>query len=146
MATSSQAFATIQALRGLLILRAGLTGVPVYTAHPGAKLPPEAITMLNFDATQEWAALGRGSREEGFRIACSVYKSLPGASETVVQELQDRVAAIVAEVEAQIKSDVTLGGNVRTSKVAEMRAEQGFGANERWCEVTFEIECAVRIT
>lgn len=145
MTTTSRAIATMRALKTQLEARAGLAGVPVYTADPGALLPLEAIVMLGFDASQEWAAIGRSAKDETFRIPCSVYKALPGASETVVQEVQDRVAAIIAEIETQLRGDPTINGNVRVAAVVEEVLAQGFGDESRKAEATFQIECAARI-
>lgn len=144
MATSSQAFATMRALKTQLEDRAGLAGVSIYTAHPGKNLPKRAITMLGFDATQNWAALGRHSRDEEFRISCSVYCELPGASEAVVQDLQDDANAIVSEVEKQLRDDPEINSTVRQSSLVEMEGNQGFDTEGRWCEVTFQIEARSR--
>lgn len=143
--STSKAFAAMQALATQLRARAGLTGVEVRTAHPGAKLPTEAIVMLSFDGDQRWAALGKGSREETFLIPTSIYVSKPGATETVAKACQDRVVALFAEVENQLRTDPSINSTVRVGAIRNPVAEQGYGDRDRWCEVMFQVECNVRI-
>lgn len=155
MATTSRAFAAMRAFKALLDADPTLIAaeVVVFTARPGAQqggehLPDQAIVMYGWDADQEWAALGRESREERFEIPCSCVVTRDGASEAVVQEVQDAITVIIAAIETALRpqdTGVSLSGTVRTAEFADAKAHQGFNDKSRWCEIEFTIRCAVRL-
>lgn len=142
---TSQVNAFLIAFRALLEARPGLSGVGVFTAHPGDDLPPEAIVVDRVTTDQSWAALGRQRREEGFTVFVVLHIEKAGAGEAVATDARERVYAIKAEVEDALRADPSVGGTVRVADYARDELRQGTGDSVRWAQLEAQIGAAVRI-
>jgi hypothetical protein len=129
----------------LLAAAPALEGIAVWEAHPGDDLPKEAIVLLNADGDQEWAALGRHSREETFVIRGSVFVVQDGATHEAIRTAITRAHTIAKNVADVVIADPTLGGAVRVAEFKAQRIDGGANVKSRWSEATFEVACGVRI-
>ena len=144
MATS-KVNAFLLALKALLEARAGLSGVGVFTAHPGDELPPEAIVVDRVTTDQSWAALGRQRREEGFTTYLVLHIEKAGAGEAIATDARERVYSIKAEVEDALRADPSVSGTVRVADYARDELRQGTGDRGRWAQLEAQIDAKVRI-
>jgi hypothetical protein len=57
----------------------------------------------------------------------------PGAGEPAIKVARDRAAAILAEIEAQLRDDPTVDGTIRVAQIGRRTGEEGeFGAAFDW--------------
>lgn len=98
-----------------LAARPGLSGIQVVNGSPFPSPQRKLIWIGAADGEQEWGAMG-GLRHEVYGLVVNII---------VVREGTDIVAAdtdcfaILAELEAQLRTDPTINGAVTTAKVGE---------------------------
>jgi hypothetical protein len=143
--TTSKVNTFLVALKAMLEAREGLSGVGVFTAHPGDELPREAIVVDRVTTDQSWAALGRQRREEGFTTYLILHIEKAGAGEGVATDVRERVYAIKAEVEDALRADPTVSETVRVADYARDELRQGTGDRARWAQLEAQIDAKVRI-
>jgi hypothetical protein len=146
--------AVLDALKALLIARAGIIGPPkveVYTAGMGDDTALEAITFFGAEGEQKWAVMPysstRGKSDE-YTITGQVWIRKPGAGEATAVAARNRALAIFNEVENALRTSPTLGSAVAGVTVVAMGAiktQQGILPGFRTCGITFEIDCRYRI-
>lgn len=101
---------------------------------------PEVVT---FDQNAAGIARGNHPRDEVFVVRCVVSSA---SGDAVVTTRRDRVFAILAEIEAILRSNIKLGGAVMTAQLAdgallqELSKEDGLAV-----AVRFGIRCKSRI-
>lgn len=147
MATTTQMHVVKNQLVDALALRAGLAGVQIASAYLGKDSAPENIQFLSPDRSdQDWAAIGKLSRDEKLTIQGVVWVIQPGAGETIIRSVRARAMALFAEIEAYIRSDPTLGGTVKQVNATEYSSEEGASPNGRYCAIEFFIHTMARLT
>lgn len=137
--------AFFDALKASIEARPALSGVGVFTAHPGDELPAGAIVIDRVTTDQSWAALGRSRREESFTVFVVIHIAQAGAGETVATEVRERVYAIKAEIETALRDDPSVGGTVRVADYARDELRQGTGTGTRWAQLEAQIDARQRI-
>lgn len=139
-ATPTTAPATKRALITILNARAGLSGVQVAYGYlnDSAQLQDENINVGKVRFNQEWGALGNRRREESYRVELIIVVKREGDDQ---QGTEERMWAVLAEVEQALRADPTLGGAVRVSELTE-GDQDNWPDSEGWfSQVTAQITC-----
>ena len=150
MATSSVP-AALGALVAGLPGAPGLAGVDVFDGPPTTGENPDYICIghdptdpLNaVEAEQVPASLGNRAREESYEILCSL---AAWSGDDVMATRRVRAMELFAAVEAWLRTNITLGGTVRTAQISsysllQEQTEEGASAGLR-----FRIACSARLT
>lgn len=143
--------AAIAGLIATLKAAPGLAGVVVHDGPPTTAETPDWVAvgydptdpLTSVDASQVPASLGNRAREESYEIACSL-AAWSGDEDMAARRV--RALDLFAAVEAAVRTDITLGGAVRTAQVAsylltQEQTQQGASAGVR-----FRIACSARLT
>jgi hypothetical protein len=130
------------ALHDALGARAGLSGVTVsYGAPTGA--PREFIALTDISGSQEFAALGALRKDETYvlTVFCSVLRE--GNQQ---QECTERAFALAAEIEDELRGNVTMSGTVRVAELTTpFQLEEFASDSARQSIVTVGISATQRI-
>ena len=148
MATTSQLHDVKVALVDALRLRAGLAGVPVYSALVSSEdrhnTTTNAIESIEFagdaDSEQGWGAIGKFTRDETLRILGMVYVQKDGAGEDVIRSARARALALWAEVETYLRGDPSIGNTVKYVHKWQFRCDEWAQDQQRRCALFFVIE------
>ena len=121
MASTSRLAAVKSALVDTWAARAGLTGVQIASGELGGNAASkERIELIGADTiAQDWAGIGRLSRDESLTLIGSIYVLRPGAGETVIRAARDRAFALMAEVELSFVESAagsSIGGLVKAAR------------------------------
>lgn len=137
----------LDALKTRLEARAGLAGVQINSAPMGADTAREAITLHALEGEQSWAALGQERKKDNFTVTGTTWINKPGANDAIAKEARDRAAALLAEVEAEMKNGFTTvdGSQIRKLNLSNVGLAQGANDQGRWAQVTFSIDVEVQI-
>lgn len=150
--------AMLDALVAALQLRAGLTGVRVFSAPVAPEsLGMEAIELADeTDIEQSAAAMGSSDIEELLAVKGSIicFSPMPGSGPVdsinlAAKECRDRACAILEEVTDELASDDTIGGSVRSAAISSVTVAQGLapeGQLGRWCRVAFTVSAEAHTT
>ena len=150
MATSTIP-AAIAALVSGLPGATGLTGVDVHDGPPMTGEAPDYV-CIGFDPVEPLtavegdqvpASLGNRAREESYEIVCSL---AAWSGDTAMSARRARAMQLLAAIEAWLRTNITLGGAVRTAQIAsysllQEQTDQGASAGVR-----FRIACSARLT
>jgi hypothetical protein len=144
MATST-IVAFKRALHAALVARVGLAGVLVTRGvEPVDQMVTELVVIGDVTrSSQTAAALGRQRREEDYSLDVEV--SVLGHHADDPDALAERAAALVAEVEAELRSNIDVGGVVRTAQVASVGLQEGSDGNQRWAVMPMSVTVRQRI-
>ena len=119
MATS-----TIPALKNelatRLAARSGLAGVQVSYGWPVGAVLREHIMVGGADGSQEYRAIGAQHRFEEYTLTIFVNVLREGGQQ---QTCDERCFALMSELEAELRSDPTVGNTVLTAEVATINLE-----------------------
>lgn len=130
------------ALHDALGARSGLSGVTVsYGAPTGA--PREFIALTDISGSQEFAALGALRKDETYvlTVFCSVLRE--GNQQ---QQATDRAFALAAEIEDELRGNVTMSGTVRVAELTSPFQLEEFASDQaRQSIVTLGIQATERI-
>ncbi len=129
------------------------TAVEVYDGLPVTSSAPADFVIVGgtddpddnaADLTQEWAGLGKESRNETGSVTCAVISQ---SGDTVVKTHRDRVLVILGELETAIRADPTLGGVVAAGwlHVTAGALNQQQNANGSRARVTFTVAYRARV-
>lgn len=127
-----------------LRLRAGLSGVQIMSADIAQRDAKESILLIGEDMIeQEWAAIGRLSRDEMITLTGMIMVKTPGSSETVIRACRDRCIELMAEVEEffwDTANAPAVGGIVKSAmaRPAELH-EIAAGDGSRLAILRFEV-------
>lgn len=140
----------LDALKTRLEARAGLANVTIATGPLGDETPLEAIVFFSINGDQDWAqigkaALGAGSRRDTYTVEGAIWIAKPGAGELVIKQTRDRAAAVLGELENELRADPSVAGAVRTCQLTGVAMEQGMDDQGRWCQVSFQLGAMARI-
>lgn len=150
MATAtSQIRSIITDLHTALELRAGLAGVTVFRYAPSPKalegLREHIVLATRVSGVQEFPAATKMLKYDTFTLHGVIYAEKPGAGDDVADTTHARVEALLAEIEAQIQSDPSLGRS--NTEVQLTNYEHTYGADDRGRlhQMAFEIDCRARM-
>jgi hypothetical protein len=138
------------ALAAGLERRDALAKVKIDVGYPAGGLKLEHIWLSGVidDWTQEWSTSGDGGPagiDESFTLHTLVYVQKSGANYTVVR---NRVVELIAEVQAQLRSDFTLGGTVQLATITGGGPgwDEGLQERSRSVLVDIPIHCDAYLT
>lgn len=126
----------------LLQARAGLSGVQIGYGMPPGALQREHILLGPVDATQEYRALGTTRKFEDYTVSVFISVTREGVQQ---QQADERALALLAEVEAALRTDPTVSNTVLTAQVSRYRLEPLASESTREARITLEIETRARI-
>lgn len=143
------AYTTIPAAKAQILTtlaaRAGLAGVLIEWGVP-AKAPPNREKVYVDDAvnvTREWAGLGQLRIDENYSLRVHVEVFGDGDDRRATEE---RMWAIVAEVEQAIVLDITLAGVLNWGAKPGSMNPQTAPTDDGWLAfVTLNFDCSARI-
>jgi hypothetical protein len=138
---STSAIGTVKdAIRAALILRAGLSGVNVYSAAVSSDdAGLECIAIGNAKLDEEAFAMS-GYRQEDWRVESEirvVFKPWQGTTELTIKAARDRTLAIFAEIEAHINDTYT--GSLPHAKIIEGDLIEDMIPDGRLCSILFTL-------
>lgn len=149
----------LDALAALLTLRAGLSGVRVFTCPVDvADLGEEAIELAHETSVErELAAMSSTDVEESFDVKGSIvcYHAMTSGVDPVAtinaaaKTVRDRACAILEEVTDALAADDTVSGSVRDAQVTAVTMRQGMGPETqlgRLCQIEFTISAEAHVT
>lgn len=144
MATST----TLNAKRALytaLSARPALAGVLISRGADTTDLMTPELIMLGdiTPSTQAAAALGRQRREEDYTLAIEVSVLAHHADDPDTPA--ERCEALVAEIEDELRTNIDLGGVVRTAQVTGVGLREGSDGQTRWAEMPVSVSFRQRI-
>lgn len=130
------------ALVALLSARGGLSGVQIGYGMPPGALQREHILLGLVDASQEYRALGTARKFEDYTATVHIGVMREGTDQ---QAADERALALLAEVEATLRTDPTVSGTVLTAEVGNYRLEPLANENTREARITLDIRTRARI-
>jgi len=142
---TSTAPAFMNALVTALAARTGLSGVRV---NYGPALPDpgrESVNVLGLEGNQEWAGLGRLSKDEVYTVEVMVLVIREGQQ---TQPAVERAYDLLAELEDQLRENSnspTAGGTVRVAAVNSVNLEVGASDTTRSALLTIGVRVEARI-
>lgn len=139
MATSS--IPTLKAnLVTQLQARAALKRVQISYGPPLPNPEREFIWIGAAEGTQEWATFSGTSRHEAYRLTVVIMVSREGRG---MQKADERCFALYAELENQLRGDVTVNGAVTDSKIGDftLREFVGTDGTSRSSELSVKLDC-----
>jgi hypothetical protein len=130
------------ALYDALAARSGLSGVTVSYGVPlGA--PREFIALTDINGTQQFAALGALRKDETYTLDVYVSVLREGNQQ---QQCSERCFAIAAEVEDELRTNVTMSGTVRVAELLSPFQLEEYGSDQaRQSILTLGIQATERI-
>lgn len=149
MATTTSTMASVitaaqQALRG----RGGLAGVTVASGPRALKdLGMEWIVLaVTVELTQRFAAASSRYKEERYTLRNTLHTEAPGADETLMAAVRDRGVALLAEVEDEVRTNMTLGvAGVLTVQLSAAELRQGYTDTGWVVEIDFGLDVHARL-
>lgn len=132
--------AVIDALKTALGLRAGLTGVQIFTAPAGETATSREVIEFEGMVTDELPATMGGTREETYTLTGGLLVTRAGSGDTVAKAARDRAFTILGEIESYINDNYAIGGTCLDANLVRFEATQGYGPQGRVCGIEFKIE------
>lgn len=126
----------------LLQARAGLSGVQIGYGMPPGALQREHILFGAVDASQEYRALGTTRKFEDYTVSLFISVTREGTQQ---QAADERALALLAEVEACLRTDPTVSNTVLTAEVSRYRMEPLASETTREARITLEVQTRARI-
>ncbi len=125
--------------------------VRAYAAPAGDPLPLEMVELYGSDDTQAWGALGNRRRTEQYTIRGGIFILQAGAgladgSEAVADAARNRVYAILAVVEDELRTNYTMQASVYRAQLASANLTQGMTDNGRWATLEIRIDVYTELT
>ncbi len=121
-------------------------GVQVSGAFLGKDTAVESIQLTGPDhMDQDWAALGKLSRNENITLQGLIWIQKPGADETVIRSTRARAFELLAEVEDFLRADPGVAAVVKYSGLRATDITEGANPEGRVCQLDFEIGAFQRL-
>ena len=149
MATVSSIPTFLDALKAALVIRAGLTGVNIFTGPVDPESEgPEAIVFgaEAIETTTEFPTVPRLECWETYILTGRIWVAKPGAGETVIKAARDRAFALLEQVHDELATNDEMTATVTDVRPVGWRLEQGIVENERQCRITFSLRVEARFT
>lgn len=133
-------------LRTQLVARANLASVQVtrYTASAEDADWDEGISLGQATADQDWLDVG-GGREEVINLDFHIWVRKYGDGDTVAAAAETRALALLAEIESQLRTDITVNGAVLRAEVASYSIDVTAGDQQRIATLTGVIRTLTEI-
>lgn len=131
------------ALLSRLQARAGLSGVQVTYGWPNGQVQRESIMLGGVSGTQEFRTVGATQKMEEYSLTTYITVIREGSG--LQQNADERALALMAEVEAELRSDLTVNNTVLTAQVARFDLEPMASAESREARLTVTIDVIARI-
>lgn len=142
MATS-----TVSALKAALLTRlqarTGLAGVQVTYGWPSGQVKRESIMLGGVTGNQEYRTVGATQRMEEYTL--TTYITVIREGSALQQAADERALALMAEVEADLRSDPTVNNTVLTAQLAGFTLEPMASSETREARLTLTIDVMARI-
>lgn len=150
MATAtSQIRSIITDLHTLLEARTGLSGVTVFRYAPSPKalegLREHIVIATRVSGAQEFPAATKYLKYDNFTLHGVIYVEKPGAGDDVADTAHARAEALLAEIEAQIQADPSIGRANTEVQLGSYEHTYGADNRGRLHSMTFEIDCTARM-
>lgn len=132
-------------LKAALQARAGLSGVQVSWGWPSA--PAKEMILLGDvrDGTQDPAGMRSTPhhRDETYSVEVTIWVERIGADQ---QSATERAFELAAEIEDELRNDLTVGGAVRTAQVqGRVEIEERASDRARLALLTINVHCKARL-
>jgi hypothetical protein len=146
--------AMVDALRTQLLARTHMTGdteIAVYTGPPSPEVanPRKAIMFIRCQDQAEPAGVGpqtQVNQKERYTVEGVIAGSSPLKGETGAKAARDACAGLLAELNQQLREDMTVNHTVEWAYVSTVDWEQGLDADRgRICLATFTISALALI-
>jgi hypothetical protein len=139
-ATPTTAPATKRALVEMFGELDGLSGVKVHYGYlnDAQQLGQENINVGKVRFNQEWGALANLRREESYRVELVVLVKRGGDDQ---QGTEERMWAVLAEIEQALRADPTVGGFVRVAELTEGEQDNSPDSEGWFSQVVAQITC-----
>lgn len=142
MATS-----TVPAFKAALLTRlqarTGLAGVQVTYGWPSGQVKRESIMLGGVTGSQEFRTVGATQRMEDYSLTAYVTVIKEGGAQQ--QSADERALALMAEVEADLRSDPTVNNTVLTAQLSRFDLEPMASSETREARLTLTIDVMARI-
>ena len=130
------------ALLTALTARTGLSGVTISYGVP-LNAPREFIALGDISGSQEFAALGALRKDETYTLSVYVSVLREGNQQ---QTCTERCFALAAEIEDELRTNVTMTGTVRVAELlSPFRLEEYASDQARQSVLTLGIQATERI-
>ncbi len=147
--TTSQIRSIITDLHTALEARAGLSSVTVFRYAPSPRalegLREWVVLATRISGAQEFPAATKYLKYDRFTLHGTIYVEQPGAGDDVADTAHARAETLLAEIEAEIQPDPSVGRS--NTEVQLTNYEHTYGADDRGRlhSLAFEIECTARM-
>jgi hypothetical protein len=134
------------ALKTQLAARANLAGVQISYGFPGPMPEVEYIWLADVKGKQEPATIGTRARDETYTLTVIVKSQVSDISNTGQQTATERAFALMAELEAQLRTDPAVNGTVLTAQIeGPIELVELAGDESRGALLTVSVYCRARI-
>lgn len=146
MATTSRIQAVRAALHAQLDARGGLSGVQVakYKISPDDADWDEGIALGKATAQQETNSY-TGDRDETVVLDVIIWCRKDGDGDDVAEAAETRVLALWAEVEAQVRGDITVNSTVSKAEIGDYEIDVTAGDGCRIAALEGNVDCLSEI-
>lgn len=141
---------TLKATLDTAFAASAIPTTKVYTAPMDlSKSASNVILGTRVTGSQEWGAIGTDRKNDSYVVECAVFVSRRGAGESVAKVARDAADAILAIVEAELRTTIggatatfatSMGANqLRKLAVTDVSLDQGATDNQRWALISFNV-------
>lgn len=131
------------ALLTRLAARTGLSGVQVSYGWPSGQVKRESMMLGGVSGRQEFRTVGATQKMEEYTL--TIYVNVIREGGALQQTADERALALMAEVEAELRSDLTVNNTVLTAQLAGFDLEPMASAESRQASLTLSIDVIARI-
>jgi len=149
VSTSSSLGRFLTAFRDALGSRSGLTGVRIFTGPVGEQDVGQENIVFAVDETrvdQDFPTAGQREAFESYEVEGRIWIVKPGSGESVIAATRERALEILAEVQSECTSNMTMDGSVRSLLLNSFSLMQLPLDGARDCRVSFTIEAKSNFT
>lgn len=132
----------IAALRAQLVARPGLADVAVlrFAQNPDEYGNRHIVLLASATGSMEFRGFPLSKRQERFTLSGALETRAPGAGDDVAQAALDASQAVLAEIEAQLVADPTVGGTCMTAALVGVRHKPAADDANRYHIIEFDID------
>lgn len=147
--TTSQIRTVITALYDLLVARPALSGVTVfkYSPSPRAAETRQYIALATrVDGAQRYEHATSRVKKDSYTLRGELFVQINGAGDAVADEAHARAEVLLAEIEAVLQSNVSLGqGHTTTAELADYEHVYGGDDSHRNHLTRFSVDVNQRL-
>lgn len=131
------------ALLSRLQARPGLSDVQVTYGWPSGAVKRESMMLGGLNGSQEFRTIGATQRMEEYGL--DVYITVIREGQGRQQNADERAFALMAEIEAELRSDPTVNNTVLTAELRDFDLQPMASAETREARLTVTINVMARI-